>query len=84
MANETSPNIPGLSIGYKCTKSTSFSFGFWSIDEPWLRSGETAKLVDMIVADPINALYRVRRDRDGAEKCVHRSTLLEYGEIEGA
>ena len=82
MANETSPNIPGLSIGYKCIRSTSFSV--WGFDAIWLRSGETAKLVDIIAADPINALYRVRRDHDGAEKCVYRSTLLEFGEIEGS
>jgi hypothetical protein len=83
MANENSPNIPGLSIGYKCTKATSFSFGIWP-SEPWLEAGETAKLVDMIVTDAQNPLYRINRDRDGAEKCVYRSTLLEYGEIEGA
>lgn len=71
-----------LSIKYAATRSASFSN--WAFDPPWLNEGETATIYGWWVADAVNPLYKVRRDRDGAEKAIYRNLLLEYGEINGA
>ena len=81
MNSETASNPLRFSIAYKCLKTTNFSA--WSLDKTWLRRGETAQIVEVLTADGMNALYRVKRDRDGDERCIYRSILLEYGEIEG-
>ena len=70
-----------LKIKYTATRPASFSS--WNFDAPWLQRGETATIFGWWVADPVNSLYKVRRDRDGDEKAVHQRLLLEYGEIEG-
>ena len=71
-----------LNIKYTATRSARFSA--WNFDPPWLEKGETATIVGWHVADALNPLYEVKRDRDGATKAIYRRDLMEYGVIDGA
>lgn len=76
--------IEGDKLNIKYTATRNASFSVWSFDEPWLLAGETATIFDYYVAGA-NPLYVLRKDKDPeSTKAVHRSLLLEYGEIEGA
>ena len=70
-----------LNIKYTAHRSASFSA--WNFDEPWLERGETATIVGYWTTGS-NPLYKVKRDRDGAEKAIHHDLLVKYGTIEDA
>ena len=64
---------------YTCTKATSLSG--WSFDSIWLEPGETATIHSAWTSNRTNPLWKVRRDKDGAERSVLESMLIEHGTI---
>lgn len=68
-----------IEMVYNCTKATSLSS--WSFDPIWMEPGETATLRSIWTSNRTNPLWKVRRDKDGAEKSVLESVLIEHGAI---
>ena len=64
---------------YTCDKATNLSS--WAIDPIWLEPGETATIHSAWTANRTNPLWKIRRDKDGAEKTVLESMLIENGTI---
>lgn len=64
---------------YTCTEATSLSN--WSFDPVWLEPGETATIHSAWTSNRTNPLWKVLRDKDGAEKSVLESMLIEHGTI---
>jgi hypothetical protein len=71
-----------LNIKYTATRPARFSA--FIFDPIWLEKGETATIIGWHVADGVNPLYAVKRDRDGVAKAIYRRDLMEYGVIDGA
>lgn len=53
----------------------------WSFDPPFLAAHETAAIVGVVVAHPVNPLYRVMRG-DGEVQVVYRQQLVDCGALE--
>lgn len=68
-----------IEMVYTCNKATSLSS--WSFDPIWLEPGETATIHSAWTSNRTNPLWKVRRDKDGAEKSVLESMLIEHGAI---
>jgi hypothetical protein len=71
-----------LNIKYTATRPARFSVR--NFDPIWLEKEETATIIGWHVADGVNPLYAVKRDRDGATKAIYRRDLMESGVIDGA